>query len=200
MLSDAPCPTRRLRTSSCLNAPSGAQCFPTMTGIRPKATGDASQCTFWCSVLSDSDAMSWTSTFSCVSMHLLVLSAFRRSKRRARCGRLFGLNAPSGAQCFPTKWTRSSPFLYGSQCTFWCSVLSDVMFAELLQDHFPMSQCTFWCSVLSDTKRSPSSQRKVRRSQCTFWCSVLSDRKPTIGRCQDATCLNAPSGAQCFPT
>ena len=60
-----------------LNAPSGAQCFPTMTGIRPKATGDASQCTFWCSVLSDSDAMSWTSTFSCVSMHLLVLSAFR---------------------------------------------------------------------------------------------------------------------------
>ncbi len=38
---------------------------------------------------------------SYVSMHLLVLSAFRQ-KAGASFERLVGLNAPSGAQCFPT--------------------------------------------------------------------------------------------------
>ena len=36
------------------------------------------------------------------------------------------------------------------------------------------SQCTFWCSVLSDKKRRRR-KRRVLLSQCTFWCSVLSD-------------------------
>ena len=39
-----------------------------------------SQCTFWCSVLSDPDCCRGGRRVS-VSMHLLVLSAFRRSKR-----------------------------------------------------------------------------------------------------------------------
>ena len=36
------------------------------------------------------------------------------------------------------------------------------------------SQCTFWCSVLSDLKRKNCWCFKCS-SQCTFWCSVLSD-------------------------
>ena len=62
---------------------------------------------------------------SLVSMHLLVLSAFRLTFRYTKPA-LYGLNAPFGAQCFPTvdagAWV-GGPF--GSQCTFWCSVLSD---------------------------------------------------------------------------
>ena len=63
-------------------------------------------------------------TLGHVSMHLLVLSAFRQENshdhhlhppRR--------LNAPSGAQCFPTPYFKLTCFT--SQCTFWCSVLSD---------------------------------------------------------------------------
>ena len=37
------------------------------------------------------------------------------------------------------------------------------------------------------------------KSQCTFWCSVLSDKKCEHERAL-TSCLNAPSGAQCFPT
>ena len=67
-----------------LNAPSGAQCFPTRTQhLGYVADFEASQCTFWCSVLSDEDAAQLpllrTAT---VSMHLLVLSAFRHSDRK----------------------------------------------------------------------------------------------------------------------
>ena len=59
-------------------------------------------------------------------MHLLVLSAFRLDGMGKDDHRVAGLNAPFGAQCFPT----CDPGFEGvageaSQCTFWCSVLSD---------------------------------------------------------------------------
>ena len=38
------------------------------------------------------------------------------------------------------------------------------------------------------------------KSQCTFWCSVLSDRLARELMNRHRTGLNAPSGAQCFPT
>ena len=64
-----------------------------------------------------------------VSMHLLVLSAFRRHGFRCgEAGRFESLNAPFGAQCFPTNIeviVRKDYVL--SQCTFWCSVLSDTI-------------------------------------------------------------------------
>ena len=41
---------------------------------------EASQCTFWCSVLSDSQDRVHSVDCSGVSMHLLVLSAFRPEK------------------------------------------------------------------------------------------------------------------------
>ena len=185
-----------------LNAPSGAQCFPTplsegevlmyelvvsmhllvlsafrreICGDMPCSPEDLSQCTFWCSVLSDdakcrcgygsglvSMHLLVLSAFRLemfdspelealgVSMHLLVLSAFRRGIEIAAQLAVTSLNAPSGAQCFPT--------------TNGGHGLRPVV-----------SQCTFWCSVLSDYRMSPSV-------------------KITISG------LNAPSGAQCFPT
>ena len=92
--------------------------------------GLESQCTFWCSVLSD-----------CVGVDGAV-----------RCARR--LNAPFGAQCFPTPNKLDS---YNAMYNF-------------------MSQCTFWCSVLSDSAY-------LRPRDFIF-----------------SGCLNAPFGAQCFPT
>ena len=37
-------------------------------------------------------------------------------------------------------------------------------------------------------------------SQCTFWCSVLSDEKTPVLLEPGFSGLNAPFGAQCFPT
>ena len=158
-----------------------------------------SQCTFWCSVLSDhippkvavddvlvSMHLLVLSAFRQqvsalarivreVSMHLLVLSAFRQGGRRTfrrklrrvsmhllvlsafRLGALQtddpvvdSLNAPFGAQCFPTVCPPSwGEVVIRSQCTFWCSVLSDSMSGVWISLG-TLSQCTFWCSVLSD--------------------------------------------------
>ena len=59
-------------------------------------------------------------------MHLLVLSAFRQDGQWYSAFLLMSLNAPFGAQCFPT-WDRDDVVVAHdvSQCTFWCSVLSD---------------------------------------------------------------------------
>ena len=61
-------------------------------------------------------------------MHLLVLSAFRLDMSLKAKALFSGLNAPSGAQCFPTG-TNALPVNGDavSQCTFWCSVLSDYL-------------------------------------------------------------------------
>ena len=48
----------------------------------------------------------------------------------------------------------------GSQCTFWCSVLSDSWIRTILLRCL-MSQCTFWCSVLSDARKSRLLMQKV---------------------------------------
>ena len=90
-------------------------------------TGDyLFQCTFWCSALSDRTAESVVLTDCPVSMHLLVLSAFRR------CVRVFEVESPM------------------FQCTFWCSALSDPQ-ADPRWAQNRRFQCTFWCSALSDT-------------------------------------------------
>ena len=94
----------------------------------------------------------WIDRF--VSMHLLVLSAFRPDRM-----------APA----------RRRPIR--SQCTFWCSVLSDNKNIYVVDTDVSTSQCTFWCSVLSDLE-SNDDAREFLESQCTFWCSVLSD---TVG-------------------
>ena len=86
-----------------LNAPFGAQCFPTRQQLRWTPWPSSSQCTFWCSVLSDLEehAIRYAKARS-VSMHLLVLSAFRQNSTESHRSHTPSLNAPFGAQCFPT--------------------------------------------------------------------------------------------------
>ena len=86
-----------------LNAPSGAQCFPTkpaawaaLEAVRLNAPSGA-QC-----FPTQFVRVGWTDEF-CVSMHLLVLSAFRHWASAAVRNKDRCLNAPSGAQCFPTR-------------------------------------------------------------------------------------------------
>ena len=235
-----------------------------------EANRDLSQCTFWCSVLSDSEHDLWADVEACVSMHLLVLSAFRpfsvwstsspnfgvsmhllvlsafrlvglpffigflgvsmhllvlSAFRLANFGggiALVGLNAPFGAQCFPTK--RSSAASTAARVSMHLLVLSAFRQERLANQQFAtVSQCTFWCSVLSDSRRR-SRTTATCRSQCTFWCSVLSDALAYVGAVDafsvsmhllvlsafrhgriwatggTANGLNAPFGAQCFPT
>ena len=109
-----------------------------------------------------------------VSMHLLVLSAFRRVVRVGgwACGPVVSMHL------LVLSAFRLVPRVFHCVCG--------------------ASQCTFWCSVLSDAVSSFGSEAYLE-SQCTFWCSVLSDSihdrgAPGVG------CLNAPFGAQCFPT
>mgnify|MGYP001023800514 CR=1 FL=1 len=187
-----------LPASLCLNAPSGAQCFPT---LRIQSSGFGlrmSQCTFWCSVLSDS-AWSLITGLDVVSMHLLVLSAFRHqnskpspktpgvsmhllvlSAFRREVGNAVRLpsclNAPSGAQCFPTASVdRYRAACLKSQCTFWCSVLSD------LRSNGDRGTLPFGLNAPSGAQCFPTVPRAMgsstvrELSQCTFWCSVLSD-------------------------
>ena len=65
-----------------------------------------------------------------VSMHLLVLSAFRHTNKEI-------IDAVK----------------LEFQCTFWCSVLSDLKRVLSFIWIF-LFQCTFWCSVLSNWRRS----------------------------------------------
>ena len=115
-----------------LNAPSGAQCFPTATADWSLLIDYKSQCTFWCSVLSDMPTVALQGPqYYSVSMHLLVLSAFRHLKGLAKTIDSESLNAPSGAQCFPTEKYVPYGGAGESQCTFWCPVLSDGSLASI---------------------------------------------------------------------
>ena len=86
----------------------------------------------------------------CVSMHLLVLSAFRRGE------------APTST--------------WATAVSMHLLVLSAFRLEVSAREKASQqeSQCTFWCSVLSDLKRL-SCYLTLQASQCTFWCSVLSD-------------------------
>ena len=171
--------TLSVTSASCLNAPFGAQCFPTKPPACAYERRQKSQCTFWCSVLSDEKTLDEHMPVRPVSMHLLVLSAFRLLSMRG-CMLGLSLNAPFGAQCFPTgNETLPLADQHGSQCTFWCSVLSDINLSSESR-FFNWSQCTFWCSVLSDLKNTWRHVVFHIPSQCTFWCSVLSDIKNEI--------------------
>ena len=174
-----------------------SDCMPCWSRISSSFT---SQCTFWCSVLSDGNIIVYDdgtilfvsmhllvlsafrrggpqttpSHTAGVSMHLLVLSAFRHSAMRA-IGRLSrSLNAPSGAQCFPTmmiayaaRLTRGLNAPSGAQY-----FPTEIVASDIMED---VSQCTFWCSVLSDAGVTRQTIYRWIGSQCTFWCSVLSD-------------------------
>ena len=159
-----------------LNAPFGAQCFPTEND-HGRMGPLLSQCTFWCSVLSDFARFIRATSPDYVSMHLLVLSAFRPG---------FSFNIRLR--------------ILTSQCTFWCSVLSD---SDHPYDYDANPNVSMHLLVLSAFRPAPAISHTTTassRSQCTFWCSVLSDEfENQLDVCQQ-TGLNAPFGAQCFPT
>ena len=134
-------------------------------------------------------------------MHLLVLSAFR----------LMGFASSAFGQTV-------------SQCTFWCSVLSDVvagrgawLFAGGLNAPFGAQCFPTWRRVVVGPWRWGVSMHllvlsafrhlydraltgSATMSQCTFWCSVLSDSGSVPTSTWRWYGLNAPFGAQCFPT
>ena len=206
-----------------LNAPSGAQCFPTwsatdhrillaivsmhllaLNAFRPDAESDStigreSQCTFWRSVPSDRARDDRTRRQRQVLMHLLVLSTFRQAEEtfeRLRypsqctswCPLLsdrktstssvisWSLNAPSGAQCFPTRVSRPLAERFRSQCTFWRSVLSDRKLAGRRQ---PISSFSLnapsGAQCFPTRKEGKPDEHHRNSSQCTFWRSVPSD-------------------------
>ena len=158
-----------------------------------------SQCTFWCSVLSDECNEHWCMTLikpSQCTFWCSVLSDLLRINLQQR--KASSLNAPSGAQCFPTRiwtWTcltttrLNAPS--GAQCfpteTIKLDGDADVVSMHLL--------------VLSVFRLSAhGSPNAPTESQCTFWCPVLSDPKSDVLNIDAYRGLNAPSGAQCFPT
>ena len=84
-------------------------------------------------------------------MHLLVLSAFRLKRRGYDVVNPARLNAPFGAQCFPTNTTWKF-------WRFWAHVSMHLLVLSAFRRDGVLalvrgsrvSQCTFWCSVLSD--------------------------------------------------
>ena len=135
------------------------------------------QCTFWCSVLSDHPRPTKQQAGAPppVSMHLLVLSAFRLHLRLPLVPSRLRLNAPSGAQCFPTAWScRPS--------TTWLCRLNAPSGAQ----RFPTIKDT----SLRDVKTRLNAPSGAQCFPTRLWKSM-----PFATRS-----LNAPSGAQCFPT
>ena len=143
-----------------LNAPSGAQCFPTSSSSR------ASVRLRWCL-----NAPSGAQCFPTMRTHLSPFS----SKT--------GLNAPSGAQCFPT------PIL-GDRHAGWILVSMHLLvlsaFRQRRQGRLGSScrQVSMHLLVLSAFRPVLGMMIEVEgiESQCTFWCSVLSDRGRGRGR------------------
>ena len=189
-----------LSVSWCLNAPSGAQCFPTAS---------------WSPTTSERYGLNAPSGAQCfptvilalaimrlkVSMHLLVLSAFRHSTSTLPSSRSSGLNAPSGAQCFPAQlkshykddWETSLNAPSGAQCF-------PTIRAGMGSPSFPVSQCTFWCSVLSDTTIIKASMVLLSCLNAPSGAQCFPTIYPALPDRTLSPSLNAPSGAQCFPT
>ena len=151
-------------------------------------------------VLSDSTTGTRRHSQVLVSIHLLVLGAFRLTTESVSIRQSSRLNAPSGAWCFPTR--RNARSEASPKVSMHLLVLGAFRLrpATLATPSVTWSQCTFWCLVLSDRSWG-SPPFSLWPFQCTFWCLVLSDRSSsrweTFRRCIG---LNAPSGAWCFPT
>ena len=159
-------------------------------------------------------------------MHLLVLSAFRRDEEIEEVMSASCLNAPSGAQCFPTSysfsWMQVSTSLNapsGAQCfptrqgrsvhhfetrvSMHLLVLSALRLeADLPVEVVMQSQCTFWCSVLSDQDGfvTPNPGHFDVSMHLLVLSALRRSMRRRPGWSRLCSCLNAPSGAQCSPT
>ncbi len=182
-----------------------------------------SQCTFWCSVLSDC-----FSTMGSVKLWRLNApfgaQCFPTLRERGISDvYLIGLNAPFGAQCFPTSAIALN-VSSSDAVSMHLLVLSAFRPAcgPVWQDGSE-SQCTFWCSVLSDQTRCPDTPLRLAVSMHLLVLSAFRHGNPPIvnqvfhvsmhllvlsafrqgvlmGDTLRIVGLNAPFGAQCFPT
>ena len=210
-----------------LNAPFGAQCFPTRIVDALSATlSKRSQCTFWCSVLSDeSISVANCNKVKCLNapFDAQCFPTDRWDYLKVPAGTC--LNAPFGAQCFPTAYP-SRPIgrrLLLSQCTFWCSVLSDPHRRRAVRN--PVQTVSMHLLVLSAFRRIKGLFGISSPSRVSMHLLVLSAFRPSRSpnsalafsvsmhllvlsafrrdvrhvRCRFHR-LNAPFGAQCFPT
>ena len=191
------------RLAQNLNAPFGAQCFPTREEAQGAGLENLSQCTFWCPALSDLSS---------------VPDGWSKDRIVSQC--TFWCSVLSDMEDrFAGYWK----FLDGSQCTFWCSVLSDLDGLSEGQRATIGLNAPSGAQCFPTRTGRPLRQQLPRRlnapsgaqcfptltamhltnislwSQCTFWCSVLAD-SPANSQDRASSSLNAPSGAQCFPT
>ena len=72
--------------------------------------------------------------------------------------------------------------------------------ARLAHLAYPVSMHLLVLNAFQLTRASLNLIKIADASQCTFWCSMLSDTGTWEGQVSKRTGLNAPSGAQCFPT
>ena len=143
----------------------------------------------------------WSLRGSPQSAMLPVPSSIRLVSISAEPRRAQSLNAPSGAQCFPTTPIRPNDGnAVMSQCAFWCSVLSDLSTSRSIAAMSTSSQCTFWCSVLSDSIIEITTYSGTPRLNAPSGAQCFPSRLGRPGRRPAYAGLNAPSGAQCFPT
>ena len=109
-----------------------------------------SQCTFWCSVLSDPLFFRWTRRLSGLNAPFGAQCFPTKEEFNRVVTYVTSLNAPFGAQCFPTLRKISSLFLR-LRVSMHLLVLSAFRLQDEDIESFDLvSQCTFWCSVLSD--------------------------------------------------
>ena len=186
-----------------LNAPFGAQCFPTLwTSCLPLRALLVSMHLLVLSAFRRGFLRLRISPIK-VSMHLLVLSAFRPITSPCSSRRTPSLNAPFGAQCFPTlrgAWhvTTNFPFRlnapFGAQCFPTrpvgacgraCLGLNASFGAQCFPTGFWWSDRVVGVSSLNAPFGAQCFPTPERRDQC---CA------------RDSVGLNAPFGAQCFPT
>ncbi len=143
------------RTSSTsFNAPFGAQCFPTNDEGAPKTWDECFNAPFGAQCFPTLSLAGERKGMRPVSMHLLVLSAFRPGRMtRPGCGVRVSMHL-----------LVLSAFRRGRACaSVWaCRVSMHLLVLSAFRPAGPefrkhgviVFQCTFWCSVLSDRFRT----------------------------------------------
>ena len=175
VLSDPRRTCRRGRRRRGLNAPFGAQCFPTGNNILGFLL--RLHVSMHLLVLSAFRPNKGPKPVNLrrVSMHLLVLSAFRLLESFLFFSGFFCLNAPFGAQCFPTP--KQKPWFKIGRVSMHLLVLSAFRLHHVEGKALLSINVSMHLLVLSAFRQELYDRfgGSLSRSQCTFWCSVLSD-------------------------
>ena len=110
-----------------------------------------------------------------VSIHRVVLGAYRRGRSRTQRVGVLGLNTPCGAGCLSTRTVyRSIALFVESQYTVWCWVLIDglMIWLQNATDMVSIHRVVLGTYRLYNLYYDPT---RVQVSQYTVWCWVLID-------------------------